>query len=63
MARSYPDAKLSQKKAEMALSMLLFGCKTERLRDFTPRSLAASYNVPIARAGALLDDARRRRMQ
>jgi len=61
MAAGYPNAHLSRKKAEMALTMLLYGCTVERLRGFTASSLAASYNVPITRTMALLDDARRRR--
>ena len=55
---SYPDAKLSRKKAETALTMLLCGCTDERLRGFTADSLAASYNVPVARVVAMLSGAR-----
>lgn len=60
-APSRPNAQLSQKKAEVALTMLLYGCTVDRLGGFTAGGLATSYNVPIVRAEALLSDARRRR--
>lgn len=60
-ALSYPNAHLSRKKAESALTMLLVGCTAERLQGFTATGLAASYNVPVERVEALLGDARRRR--
>lgn len=60
-ASRYPNAQLSQKKAELALTMLLYGCTVERLGGFTAGGLATSYNVPVVRAETLLVDARRRR--
>ena len=61
MSRSYPKAHLSRPKAERALVALLYGCTDERLQGFTAAGLAASYNVAIAKAEAMLADARRRR--
>lgn len=59
--RRYPKAHLSANRAKAALAMLLNGCKTERLAGFTAQSLAASYNVPIEHAAAMLDGARKGR--
>ena len=57
----YPDPKLSRKKAEVAVTMLLAGCTDERLAGFTAESLAASYNVAASDVARMLADARRRR--
>lgn len=62
-ARGYPNAHLSQKKAEMALTMLLYGCSKERLKRLTAGELLACYHVPFLRIEALLADARLRRGQ
>jgi hypothetical protein len=61
MAEGYPKANMSRKKAENALTALLYGCTDERLRGFTAEGLAASYNVPLPRAGEMLAQARRGR--
>lgn len=58
MRASYPKALLSRKKAELALTGLLYGCTDERLAGFTADGLAASYNVPVERTKVLLDGAR-----
>lgn len=60
-ARRFPKAHLPANRAKAALSMLLNGCKAERLAGFTAASLAASYNVPVEQAAAMLDAARRGR--
>lgn len=59
--KKFGSANLSRKKAELALSGLLYGCTEERLAGFTAQGLAASYNVPLPRAQVMLDEARRRR--
>jgi hypothetical protein len=61
MSAGYPNAHLSQKKAEMALTMLLFGCTAERLAGFTAASLAGSYRVALPKIEQLLADAKERR--
>jgi hypothetical protein len=53
---------ISGKKAHAALTMLLTGCTEERLREFTADSLAASYNVPHAKAEEMLARARQGRL-
>lgn len=58
MARSYPKASLSQKRATAALSMLLSGCKDERLASFSAAGLSAAYNVPVATVERMLAAAR-----
>lgn len=58
---SYPKASLSARKAETALTALLYGCTAERLAGFSGAGLAASYNVPLPRAEAMLAEAKRRR--
>lgn len=58
MRGGYPKASLSRPKAELALTGLLYGCTDERLQGFTAEGLAASYNVALPRAQALLDAAR-----
>lgn len=60
-ARTYPKAKLSAKRAKAAVAMLLGGCTDERLTGFTAQSLAASYNVPVDYAAAMLAGARKGR--
>jgi hypothetical protein len=60
-ARRYPKAQLSQKRAAVALSMLLYGCTDERLKDFTAAGLAGSYNVSLAAAETMLAGARKAR--
>lgn len=49
---------ISQKRAQVALTQLLTGCRPERLAEFTGAGLAASYNVPVAVAEDLLAKAR-----
>lgn len=58
---TYPARNLSRKQAESALTHLLYFCTEDRLAGFTAESLAASYNVPVARVEAMLADARGRR--
>lgn len=60
-SRGYPQQSLSRKKAEQALSALLYGCTDERLRGFTAQGLAASYNVLLPKAEQMLAEAKRRR--
>lgn len=61
MPRSYPKPHLSQKRAEVALTMLLAGCRDAQLAGFTAAGLAGSYNVSLASAERKLADARKRR--
>lgn len=60
-SRGYPQKSLSRKKAEQALSALLYGCTDERLRGFTAQGLSQSYNVDVASAETMLTTARLRR--
>jgi hypothetical protein len=53
---------ISKRNATVALTMLLTGCTKERLAGFTAEGLAASYNVPAAKAEELLDRARQGRL-
>lgn len=56
------QSNISEKRAIAALTSLLYGCKKDRLATFTGASLAASYNVPLNRAEALLAAARQGRL-
>lgn len=60
-ARSYGAGPPSRQSAETTLVSLLYGCTDERLAGFSAESLSASYAVPLARATALLAEARRLR--
>jgi hypothetical protein len=53
---------LSCRKAQSALAQLLYGCKPQRLADFTAAGLSASYNVPVAEAERMLARARQGRL-
>jgi hypothetical protein len=52
---------LSRKSAAACLAQLLYFCTEERLRGFTAEGLAASYNVPPAKAEEMLSRARQGR--
>lgn len=58
MATRRHPSRISRKSADAALTMLLYGATPERFRTFTAVSLAASYNVPLARAEKKLADAK-----
>lgn len=59
--RTYPDAKMSQRRATAALTNLLYFCTVERLAGFTAAGLSASYNVPPAKCAEMLAAARKGR--
>jgi hypothetical protein len=59
--RSYPNARLSAKRATAALTNLLYGCTAERLAGFTAAGLAKSWNVSVATAERMLVAARSER--
>lgn len=61
MPPRHRKSNMSQKRAQCALTNLLFGCTDERLAGFTAASLASSYRVPLARVEMMLADARRAR--
>jgi hypothetical protein len=54
-------SQLSSKRAAAALAQLLSGCTSERLASFTAAGLAATHNVPLSRAEAMLAAARQGR--
>jgi hypothetical protein len=56
--RSYPNARLSAKRATGALTSLLYGCTAERLAGFTAAGLAKSWNVSVDVAERMLVAAR-----
>jgi hypothetical protein len=61
MRAPHRTTNISGKKARASLSMLLSGCTRERLAEFTPEKLSAMWNVPLARAQAMLAEAKERR--
>ena len=61
MARSWGSKKPAKKNALATVAMLVNGCTAERLAELRAESLAASYNVPVEKAAALLDGARKAR--
>ena len=61
MRPAFAPDRISQRGAEMQLSLLLHGATDERLRGFTVSQLAGMYRVKEARIEVMLRQARQDR--
>lgn len=59
--RHYPTRRVSKKRSAMSLTLLLYGCTPQRLRQITAAELAGSYSVTPVAAEKMLADARKGR--